>query len=89
MISNLYLSLESPDDMMDVRVNSLDFAKEDCDDEVWTKVHSVSTTPALNQKWKETKTRQRLLEYLKIDPNNVVIISKVKKTINEIFLSTR
>ena len=71
VITNLFVSLESPDEMAD-RLPALDFSKEDCDDGIWTKVFSVSATPALNQKWKETVTRSKLLDYLKIDPNNVV-----------------
>jgi len=73
VISNLYVrSLESPDDASLDRVQSLDFAKEECEDAIWIQVHSVSNTPALNQKWKETVTRHRLLDYLKVDPNNVI-----------------
>ena len=72
MISNLYVSLESPEDASLERVQPLDFIKEECEDAVWIQVHSVSNTPALNQKWKETVTRHRLLDYLKVDPNNVV-----------------
>ena len=72
VISNLYVSLESPEDASLERVQPLDFVKEECEDAVWIQIHSVSNTPALNQKWKETVTRHRLLDYLKVDPNNVV-----------------
>lgn len=75
VISNLFcVNLESPLEVgLDQgQVHPLDFTKEDCEDAVWIQVHSVSTTPALNQKWKDTMTRNKLLTYLKIDPNNVV-----------------
>ena len=71
VISSLYLSLESPDEVTD-RIQPLDFDREDCEDHIWHLIHNIQSTPALNQKWKDTEGRTRLLTFLKIDPKNVV-----------------
>ncbi len=72
MISNMFSNIASPDEDLGQLSSALDLTKEECDDMLWAQVHNVSTTPALNQKWKECVTRARLLTYLRIDPNNVV-----------------
>ena len=54
------------------RVQPLDFDREDCEDHVWHLIHNIQSTPALNQKWKDTECRSSLLTFLKIDPKNVV-----------------
>lgn len=61
------------------RVQPLDFDREDCEDHVWHLVHNIQSTPALNQKWKDTEGRSRLLTFLKIDPKNVVSFSFSKE----------
>ena len=71
VISSLYLSLESPDEVTD-RIQPLDFDREDCEDHIWHLIHNIQSTPALNQKWKDTEGRTRLLTFLKIDPRNAV-----------------
>ena len=71
VISSLYSALESPEEIFE-KVIPMDFSKEDCDENVWLQIHNIQSTPALNLKWKETQTRQRLLTFLNIDPKNVV-----------------
>ena len=74
VISSLYLSLDSPEED-DNRVQALDFDRDDCEDRVWHLIHNIQSTPALNQKWKDTEGRSRLLTLLKVDPRNVVRFS--------------
>ena len=84
VISSLYLSHENPgsDDMTAERVQPLDFDREDCEDHVWNLIHNIQSTPALNQKWKDTECRSSLLTFLKIDPKNVVrwVLERKKNT---------
>lgn len=85
VISSLYLSLESPDEVTD-RIQPLDFDREDCEDHIWHLIHNIQSTPALNQKWKDTEGRTRLLTFLKIDPRNAnqheFLVSKPIKSSN-------
>lgn len=77
VISSLYLSLDSPEEDDD-RVQALDFDRDDCEDRVWHLVHNIQSTPALNQKWKDSEGRSRLLTLLKVDPRNVVCFSCIE-----------
>ena len=78
VISTLFsvvLDTSSPanEEIFDSVIPMLDLAKEDCqDDSVWLQIHNIQSTPALNQKWKDSLSRQRLLTLLNIDPKYVV-----------------
>ena len=66
------------EEIFDSVIPMLDLAKEDCqDDSVWLKIHNIQSTPALNQKWKDTLSRQKLLTLLNIDPKNVVSLVNI------------
>ena len=73
----------SPEEIFDSDIPMLDLAKEDCqDDSVWMQIHNIQSTPALNQKWKDTLSRQRLLNLLNIDPKYVVsLVNNVSKSL--------
>ena len=78
VISSLYLSLDSPEED-DNRVQALDFDRDECEDRVWHLIHNIQSTPALNQKWKDSEGRSRLLTLLKVDPRNVVCFSYINQ----------
>ena len=80
VISTLFSVLDSSpnEEIFDSVIPMLDLAKEDCqDDSVWLKIHNIQSTPALNQKWKDTLSRQKLLTLLNIDPKNVVSLVNI------------
>lgn len=50
-------------------------------------IHNIQSTPALNQKWKDTLSRQRLLNLLNIDPKYVIHQEVVVKPKNNVHKS--
>ena len=42
------------------------------DSKVWCQIQAVEETPALKMTWSKTKSNERWMKMLKIDPNNMV-----------------